>query len=206
MENRPYTEQYTQRDTELKEWAYKLDSTKGEIPVKMLSDKLYQWTYNRMQDAQEDDSQIDEDLLKRCAWHGINYAIPFIVSRHWDQMTPDNRRWKPGAGFKLDKTDWKLCQLIVNAQFAFQRYFVGPVAEKFYDNQAINLTSSHKHHSRTKQAYMNLPDIFTMEDVIRCFGLNGAGSGCSRLKRLNDDGLAEKIRSGENKGKYRKLA
>jgi hypothetical protein len=80
------------------------------------------------------------------------------------------------------------------------------VAEKFYDNQAINLTSSHKHHSRTKQAYMNLPDIFTMDDVIRCFSLNSLGSGCSRLKRLQDDGLAEKIRSGENKGKYRKLA
>jgi len=205
IENRPYTDKDVQRDKELKEWAYKLDSTKGEIPVKMLSDKLYQWTNNRMQDAQEDDSQIDEDLLKRCAWHGINYAIPFIVSRHWDQMTLDNGRWKPGAGFKLDKTDWKLCQLIVNAQFAFQRFFVGPVAEKFYDNQAINQTSSHKHHSRTKQAYMNLPDIFTMDDVIRCFSLNSPGSGCSRLKRLQDDGLAEKIRSGENKGKYRKL-
>ena len=206
MENRPYTEKDAQRDKELKEWAYKFDSTKGEIPVKMLSDKLYQWGQNRMQDAQEDDSHIDEDLLKRCAWHGINYAIPFIVSRHWDQMTLDNGRWKPGTGFKLDKTDWKLCQLIVNAHFSFQRYFVGPVAEKFYDNQAINQTSSHHHHSRTKQAYMSLPDIFTMDDVIRCFSLNGTGSGCSRLKRLQDDGLAEKVRYGEDKGKYRKLA
>lgn len=206
IENRPYTDKDVQRDKELKEWAYKLDSTKGEIPVKMLSDKLYQWTYNRMQDAHDDDSQIDEDLLKRCAWHGINYAIPFIVSRHWDQMTLDNGRWKPGAGFKLDKTDWKLCQLIVNAHFSFQRYFVGPVAEKFYDNQAINQTSSHHHHSRTKQAYMSLPDIFTMDDVIRCFSLNSTGSGCSRLKRLQDDGLAEKVRYGEDKGKYRKLA
>lgn len=206
MEYRPYTDKDAQRDKELKEWAYKLDSTKGEIPVKMLSDKLCQWTANRMQDAREDDSKIDEDLLKRCAWHGINYAIPFVVSRHWNQMTLDNGRWTPGVGFKLDKTDWKLCQLIVNAHFAFQRYFVGPVAEKFYDNETINQTSLHHHQSRTRQAYLNLPDIFTMEDVIRCFGLNGQGSGCSRLKRLQDDGLAEKIRSGLDKGKYRKLA
>ena len=206
MEYRPYTDKDAQRDKELKEWAYKLDSTKGEIPVKMLSDKLCQWTANRMQDAREDDSKIDEDLLKRCAWHGINYAIPFVVSRHWNQMTLDNGRWTPGVGFKLDKTDWKLCQLIVNAHFAFQRYFVGPVAEKFYDNETINQTSLHHHQSRTRQAYLNLPDIFTMEDVIRCFGLNGQGSGCSRLKRLQDDGLAEKIRSGQDKGKYRKLA
>jgi len=206
MENRKYTEEDRKRDELLREWAYKLDKTKGEIPVSMLSDKLYKWTENRMQDAKEDDSKVDEDLLKRCAWHGINYAIPFIVSRHWDEMKEDNGFWTPGAGFKIDKTDLKLCQLIVNAQFAFQRYFVGPIAEKFYESKAIESVSSRHLQTRTKEAYMKLPEIFGMEDVMSCYGYNSVGGGCSRLKRLQDDGLAEKIRSGENKGKYRKLS
>ena len=206
MEKKEYTVEDTKRDALLREWAYKLDSCKGEIPVKMLSDKLYEWTSNRMKDAEEDNSNSDEDLLKRCAWHGINYAIPLVVSRHWSEMTEDNGRMKPGVGFKIDKIDWKLCQLIANTQYAFQRYFVGPIAEKFHDNRAIEAVSSHHLQNHTKEAYTKLPQIFSMDDVIRCYGYSGVGGGCSRLKRLQDDGLAQKIRSGADKGKYRKLA
>lgn len=206
MDNRKYTNKDKQRDDMLKEWSYKLDKAKGEIPVQMLSDKLYEWTANRMEDAKEDDSKVDEDLLKRCAWHGINYAIPFIVSRHWNEMTEDNGYWKPGAGFKIDKTDWKLCQLIVNAQFVFQHYFVGAIAEKYHEEKAVIEASNHRLQPRTKEAYLKLPDIFVMEDVMKCYGYTSIGGGCSRLKRLVDDNLAEKIRQGENKGKYRKLA
>ncbi len=193
------------RDKLIEEWAYKFDKCKGEIPVKMLSDKLFEWTNNRMLDAKENDSDVQEELLKRCVWHGINYAIPFIVSRHWNDMTEDNGMWKAGVGFKVDKTDWKLCQLIVNAQYAFQQYFVGPIAERFNEKNAILSVSSHQLQDKTMRAFNCLPEVFTMDDVIRCYAYNSTGSGCSRLKRLQDDGLIEKIRSGENRGKYRKL-
>lgn len=206
LEHREYTEEDAQRDALLKEWSFKLDKTCGEIPVRILSDKLYEWTANRMEDAREDNSKVEEDLLKRCAWHGINYALPFIVTRHWSEMVEENGYMKPGAGFKLDKTDWKLCQLIVNAQLTFQRYFIGPIAEKFYDNKAIDEASNHRHQTHTKEAYMKLPEIFGMDDVIKCYEYSSIGSGCTRLKRLQDDGLAQKIRTGEHKGKYRKLA
>ncbi len=205
MEKRQYTAEDQKRDDLLKEWSYKLDKTKGEIPVKMLSDKLYEWTNNRMLDAEENDSPIQENLLKRCAWHAINYAIPFIVSRHWNEMTEDNGMWKAGVGFKVDKTDWKLCQLLVNAQYAFQQYFVGPVAEQYFEKKAYTSITSHQVHGRTMRAFNCLPDVFTLDDVIRCYAYNGTGSGCSRLKRLQDDGLIEKIRTGNDKGKYRKL-
>ena len=43
-------------------------------------------------------------------------------------------------------------------------------------------------------------------DVDRAFSYEGkTGSICSRLKRLQDQGLAQKITSGKDKGKYRKL-
>ncbi len=205
LEKKQYTAEDQKRDDLIKEWSYKLDKTKGEIPVEMLSDKLYEWTRNRMMDAEENDSQIQEDLLKRCAWHAINYAIPFIVSRHWNQMTEDNGMWKAGVGFKVDKTDWKLCQLLVNAQYAFQQYFVGPIAEQYYEKRAVSTVSSHQLQDKTMRAFNCLPEVFTMDDVIRCYAYNGTGSGCSRLKRLQDDGLIEKIRTGNDKGKYRKL-
>ena len=45
----------------------------------------------------------------------------------------------------------------------------------------------------------------TFDDVKREYGYDNVGSVCSRLKILQDDGMAQKIRTGENKGKYRKL-
>ena len=90
MENREYTEEDRKRDAELKEWAYSLDTTKGEIPCKEISDALHDWTARRMEDAKENQSLADEDLLKRPCWHAINYALPYIVSRHWDKMVKDD--------------------------------------------------------------------------------------------------------------------
>ena len=76
-------------DERLKEWAEKLDRMKGELSVQKIVDELYDWTARRMEDAKENDSKADEMLLKRCAYHGLNFAAPFIVMRHWNKMKQD---------------------------------------------------------------------------------------------------------------------
>ena len=58
----------------LKAWAEKLDRVKGELTVQKIVDELYDWTARRMEDARENDSRADEMLLKRCAYHGLNFA------------------------------------------------------------------------------------------------------------------------------------
>lgn len=206
MENRDYTDEDRQRDAELKEWAYKLDATKGEIPCKDISDALHKWTARRMDDARENQSLADEDLLKRPCWHGINYALPFIVSRHWDMMIDEGGRFACGTGFKTDKTDRELALLICNAQYTFQQHFFGAIAEQHYENIQTAEAANHRLQQRTQLAFRRLPDLFTSEDVAREYGYDNTGSVCSRLKRLCDDGLAKKIRQGENKGMYQKLS
>lgn len=206
MENRDYTEEDRLRDAELKEWAYKLDATKGEIPCKDISDALHNWTARRMDDARENQSLADEDLLKRPCWHGINYALPYIVSRHWAEMVEaDDGRFVCGAGFKTDKTDRELALLICNAQYTFQQHFFGAIAEQHYENLQTAEAANHRMQSRTLLAYQRLPNPFTSEDVRREYGYDSIGSVCYRLKSLCDDGMAQKIRHGENKGKYQKL-
>ena len=201
MENREYTDKDRQRDTELKEWAYKLDMTKGEIPCKDISDSLHDWTARRMEDAKENQSLAEEDLLKRPCWHAINYVLPYIVSRHWDQMAEKDGRMVCGAGFGTDKMDRELALLICNAQYTFQQYFFGAIAEQHYDDNMTNAASKTHHQQRTLNAYRRLPEIFTSEDVDAAYGYEGVkGSITSRLKRLQDDGLAQRIRSGEDKG------
>lgn len=205
MENHDYDEADEARDNALLEWAYKLDSTKGEIPCKPISDALHQWTARRMADAGDNDSKCEEDLIKRPCWHGINYALPFVISRHWDQMVEDNGKFKCGPDFKTDKYDIELAVLIAKAQLAFQEHFFKAIGEKYYDNLATEQATNRQHQQKTLLAYRRLPEVFTSDDVKREYGYESTGSVCSRLKILQDDGMAKKIRTGADKGKYRKL-
>ena len=195
------------RDADLREWAYRLNDTKGEIPCKEISDALYQWTARRMEDAKENDSKAEEDILKRCCWVGAYNALPFIVSRHWDKMVEDGGKYKCGPDFKIDKTDVKLAVLITSAQHAFQEHYLKAIGEKYYDNLAAENASNVHHQQKTLLAYRRLPDPCTSEDIDREYGYGGNKNSInSRLKRLQDDGLLQKIRSGQDKGKYHKLA
>ena len=206
MEAHEYDEVDAERDRQLSEWAYRLDATKGEIPCKIISDALYHWTARRMEDAKENDSKCEEDMIKRPCWHGINYVLPFVVSRHWDKMVEDGGRYKCGEDFAPDKFDVQLALLIAKAQLAFQEYYFKAIGEKHYDDQLSLESSGRTHQQKTWIGYRRLPNPFSSHDVDVSFGYEGkTGSICSKLKRLVDDGLAQKITKGEDKGKYRKL-
>ena len=204
-ERRQYTEEDAERDQKLRDWAYLLNDCKGEIPCENIDIALSEWTTRRMQDAGEEQNFALEDLIKRPYWHGMNYSLPFIICRHWDQMVEDNGKYKCGPDFKTDKYDRQLALLIVNAQFAFQQHFFLGIGEKYYDDLQASEASNRHHQKKTMLAYRRLPEVFTSDDVKREYGYDSVGSVCSRLKILQDDGMAQKIRSGEHKGKYRKL-
>ena len=207
MEAHKYDDKDRERDDALRQWAYKFDATKGEIPCENISDALYKWTERRMADAKENGSFTEEDLLKRPCWHGINYALPFILSRHWSQMVQDeDGRWKCPADFKTDKTDIQLAILIAKAQLAFQEHFFMSIGEKYYDDRDAERASRGQHQKKTLLAYRRLPNPCSIDDIDRVYGYNGVkGSVYSCLKRLQDDGMLQKIRSGADKGKYRKV-
>ena len=181
-------------DNRLKDWAEKLDRMKGELTVQKIVDELYDWTARRMEDAKENDSKADEMLLKRCAYHGLNFAAPFIVMRHWDQMKQDGTYWC--GEFETDEVDWKLAELIVNIQYACQRHYFGAMAEAYFDNKLKDASVNVQRRSKTYEAFARLPETFTSEDVMRCFGLTSDGAVRSKTRRLLSDHLIEKVSDG----------
>ncbi|MBQ7423923.1 MAG: hypothetical protein IJ604_05260 [Prevotella sp.] len=207
LEPSPYDDAARQRDAELREWAYKLDSCKGEIPCEPISKALQLWTKHHMADAGEDNDLAQEDLVKRPCWHAINFVLAFVLSRHWSEMVQDtDGKWKCGPNFKTDQKDVRLAILIANAQLAFQEHFCKAILEKHYDDLAAEQASNVRHKQKTWLGYRRLPNPFSSEDVDKAFEYGGkTGSICSRLKRLQDQGLVQKITSGKDKGKYRKL-
>ena len=188
-------------DEHLKDWAEKLDRMKGELTVQKIVDELYDWTARRMEDAKENDSKADEMLLKRCAYHGLNFAAPFIVMRHWDEMKQDGTYWC--GEFETDEVDWKLAELIVNIQYACQRHYFGAMAENYFDNKLKDASVNVQRKQKTFEAFDRLPDEFTIEDVVRCFNLGSSASARKKVTRLCRDHLIEKI--SEEKGGQKAL-
>ena len=179
-------------DERLKAWAEKLDRVKGELSVQKLVDELYDWTARRMEDAKENDSKADEMLLKRCAYHGLNFAAPFIVMRHWDKMKQDGQYWC--GEFETDEVDWRLAELITNIQYACQRHYFGAMAEAYFDNKDRSASVNVQRRPKTIEAFGRLPEEFTNEDVMRCFNLASTSSARGKVSRLMRDHLVEKIR------------
>ena len=192
-------------DSRLKTWAFKLDRLKGELTVQKIVDELYDWTARRMADAEENESEAEEMLLKRCGYHGLNFAAPFIVMRHWDKMKQDGEYWC--GEFDTDETDWRLAELITNIQYACQRYYFGAMAEHYFDNKLKEASVNVRRNTKTLDGFNRLPDVFTPEDVVRCFGVHGS-TAYMRISRLTRDGLIEKVEVSEGddqrKARFRK--
>ena len=193
-------------DERLSAYALKLDRTKGELSVQRIVDALYDWTARRMEDAEENNSKADEMLLKRCAYHGLNFSAPFIVLRHWESLHEDGQYWC--GTFETDEVDWQLAELLVNIQFACQRHFFGNLAEKYFDCQEHEASVNVKRQQKSILAFERLPEEFTNEDVMRCFNLCSDSATRMRIKRLTDDHLVEQMgtfkENGTTKSRYRK--
>ena len=177
-------------DQRLRDWAGKLDRMKGELPLQRIVDELYEWTARRMADAEENESFAQEMLLKRCAYHGLNFSAPFIVMRHWDKMQQDGQYWC--GTFETDDVDWQLAELITNIQYACQCHFFGSLAESYFENKDKAASVNVQRHKKTFEAFSLLPEEFTVDDVMRCFKLNNATAAHMRIGRLAKDHLIEK--------------
>ena len=193
-------------DNRIAEWAKKLDKTKGILPFGKIVDELFDWTARRMADAEENNSKAEEMLLKRCAYHAINFSAPFIVMRHWGDMKQDGEYWH--GEFETDEIDWKLAELIVNMQYACQRHYFLGMAEKYFDDQQREISINSHRNSKTIESFDRLPDEFVVEDVMTCFALSNMAVARVRVNRLVKDGLVERVgeflEGGNNKAVFKK--
>ena len=193
-----------QRQERMKTWAYKLDARAGELPFWPLVRKLYDWTKNRMEDCAEDGSEANELMLKRVPYHALNYAAPFIDMRHFDRLHLEGKYWE--GTYEVDETDWKLCELIARIQYATQQHFFGVMAEKYFDdmNNDVQITGK-RHRQPSIDKYNKLPEVFTREDVMTCFGYDKATSAHKKIERLIDSKYIEMFKDKDKNTKYKKI-
>ena len=193
-------------DGRLKEWAFKLDRVKGELTVQHIVDELYEWTARRMADAKENESKAEEMLCKRCAYHGLNFAAPFIVMRHWANIHQDGQYWC--GEFETDDMDWRLAELLVTIQYACQRHYFLAMAEKYFDDQLRDVSVNAHRQQKTIDAFKRLPEEFTVDDAKRCFSLTNDTVARVKISRLMKDHFVEKagdfVENGTTKAVFKK--
>ena len=193
-------------DGRLKEWAFKLDRVKGELTVQHIVDELYEWTARRMADAKENESKAEEMLCKRCAYHGLNFAAPFIVMRHWANIHQDGQYWS--GEFETDDVDWRLAELLVTIQYACQRHYFLAMAEKYFDDQLRDVSVNAHRQQKTIDAFERLPEEFTVDDAMRCFSLTNDTVARVKISRLMKDHFVEKagdfVENGTTKAVFKK--
>ena len=146
----------------LRMWAERLDKTHGELPVKELEEECWDWTNDRMEDAKEDNSKSDELMCKRVGYYGMNVSIPFVVMRHWDE-------WQEHHTITIDKTDRWFCRLIMQIQFACQRYYFGRFWDVYFEHEHDQFSVVKKnvrHTLKMKQRFAMLPEVFSHQDVV----------------------------------------
>jgi hypothetical protein len=108
--------------------------------------------------------------------------------------------------YEVDDTDWKLCELMARIQYATQQHFFGVMAEKYFDdmNNDVQITGK-RHQQKSVDGYNRLPEVFTTDDVVRCFGYKDKKGVYMKISRLEKDAAIMRIKEGENAGKFMKV-
>ncbi len=143
----------------LKQWAYKLDATFGELPLWPLVKETWQWCNSYMNLSELDGDKPEALLIRRVPYYGINISAPYIVMRHWDE-------WNENKTFKIDKKDIALCQLVMDIQHYSQKMYFGKYAEMYFDEKRKDEESGIVRRSRKTDSYFALlKEKFNIEDV-----------------------------------------
>ena len=179
----------------LRQWAYKLDQRRGELPLWPLVEHVHQWCDERRALAKfNNEDQADWLLIKRVPYYGINVSAPYIDMRHWQE------REKTGS-YQIDDIDKRLCDLVLDIQYRTQHYWYYELHRLYYDNQLRDAAQQRRRTTKFQECFRLLPETFTTEKFAQVFGYANNRAGQKTLQRLEDDKAIERTMRGH----YKKL-
>ena len=179
----------------LKQWAYRLDQRRGELPLWPLVEHVHKWCDDRRAIAEfNDKDKADWLLIKRVPYYGISISAPYVDIRHWDE------REKTGT-YIIDDTDLAFCDLVLDIQYRTQIYWYYELHRLYYDNQLRDAAQQRRRTNKFQECFRLLPDEFTTEKFAQVFGYANNRAGQKTLQRLEDDKAIKRTMRGH----YKKL-
>lgn len=179
----------------LREWAYRLDQRRGELPIWPLVEHVHKWCDDHRAIAKfNNEDQADWLLIKRVPYYGINIAAPYIDMRHWQER-------EDTGTYVIDDTDRALCDLVMDIQYLTQLHWFYGLHRKYYENQQYVDANYRRRTNKFVECFLKLPEEFTTEEFVKIFGYANIHSAAKTLERFIQDGYIERTQ----RGKYRKL-
>ena len=179
----------------LRQWAYRLDQRRGELPLWPLVEHVHKWCDERRAIAEFNDrDKADWLLIKRVPYYGINVSAPYIDMRHWEE------REKTGT-YTIDDTDRALCDLVLDIQYRTQIFWYYELHRAYYDNQLRDAAKQRRRTNKFQECFRVLPEEFTTEKFAEVFGYANNRAGQKTLQRLEEDKAIKRTM----RGYYKKL-
>lgn len=179
----------------LRQWAYKLDQRRGELPLWPLVKHTHKWCDERRAIAKfNDEDQADWLLIKRVPYYGINVSAPYVDMRHWQE------REETGT-YQIDDIDKRLCSLVLDIQYRTQHFWYYDLHRMYYDNQLRDAMQQKRRTNKFVECFSKLPEEFTIDQFTQTFGYANNRAGQKTLQRLEEDKAIERTMRGH----YKKL-
>lgn len=176
----------------LKAWGYKMEKLHGELPLQRLVDHVYDLCELSAQEAEAADDLVLDYLRKRAVFYATWFTVPRIVAREYDKFVKTRK-------LEITDDDLKFSTLMYDAVIWFQDYFFGQMLQDSWDNAEREYVPRRKN-SKNADAYRDLPETFTMKDVMAVLDIedNPARQQCNRWLK---HGFVERVKQG----KYKKI-
>ena len=185
------TKQNIQVMDTLKEWAFKLHQTWGELPFWPLVKTTWDWCNDLMSICEQEDDEVLSLLIRRVPYYGINVSAPFILMRHW-------KEWTEKRDFQIDEKDKQLCTLVMDIQLYCQRYYFGRLAENYFtDLHQDTEEKLNVRESKNKKLLLAMPQQFDYAKIREISQYNQNNIRVM-VYRWIQDGLVKKIKNGKN--------
>ena len=179
----------------LKQWAYRLDQRRGELPIWPLVEHVHKWCDDRRAIAEFNDrDKADWLLVKRVPYYGLNISAPYIDMRHWEE------REQTGT-YIPDGVDRSLVDLVLDIQYKTQHYWYYELHRLYYDNQLRDAAQQRRRTTKFQECFRLLPEEFSTERFAQVFGYANNRAGQKTLQRLEEDKAIERTMRGH----YKKL-
>ena len=179
----------------LRQWAYRLDQRRGELPIWPLVEHVHKWCDDRRAIAEfNDKDKADWLLCKRVPYYGISISAPYIDMRHWEE------REQTGT-YTPDDVDLSLVDLVLDIQYRTQQFWYYNLHRQYYDNQLRDAATQRRRTTKFQECFRILSEEFTTEQFAKTFGYANNRSGQKTLERL----VADKAIERTMRGYYKKL-
>ena len=177
---------------QLKQWGFRFEQLKGELPLQRLTDHVYDLCELSAQEAEAADDHVLDYLRKRAVFYATWLTVPRVVARQYDTFR------KTGQ-LEVTDDDLKFSTLMYDAVIYFQDHFFGQMLQDSWDNAAREYVPRRRN-TKNAEAYMDLPETFTAKDVMKVLDIerNPANQQCNRWLI---HGFIERLKQG----KYKKI-